>query len=111
MRHGMQWVDVFSMRMYRSLVGLLVVALLSALVPAGLQPASAAGGNVSIDLSKTITATTLTPALGLAFAVDHTSAIPGTPLAYTATISNTGTNLALTGAFIARNSGDVAATV
>ena len=61
--------------------------------------------------AKTVLSATLTPALGLTLAVDHSSAIPGDTLTYSGTVTNTGATLTLTGDFTASASGSSTATV
>jgi len=50
----------------------------------------------------------VTPTLGLGLTVDKPAAIPGDTLTYTATLTNTGANLKLTGTFVAQNSSNPA---
>jgi RHS repeat-associated protein len=61
--------------------------------------------------AKTVTSATLTPALSLALAGDHSTAIPGDTITYTATVTNTGSTLNLAGDFIASDTGTATATV
>src|SRR5260370_132669 len=61
--------------------------------------------------AKTVTSATLTPALSLALAGDHSTAIPGDAITYTATVTNTGSTLKLAGDFIASDTGTATATV
>jgi len=86
--------------------------LLVAVLPFGdLDGVLANGERAKIELDKTVDATGVTPTLGLTFAVDHNSAIPGDVLTYAAEVTDTGALLALNGRFRARSEGDVTATV
>jgi RHS repeat-associated protein/uncharacterized repeat protein (TIGR01451 family) len=97
----------------RGFLVLLVAALLvvtTAGPAARVVSAAGGGGNASINLTKTIAGVSVTPALGLALSVDRATAIPGDQLTYTATLTNTGANLKLSGTFVAQNS-SVTATI
>ncbi len=61
--------------------------------------------------AKTVTSATLTPALSLGLSTDHTSAIPGDTISYTATVTNTGSTLAVSGDFVASATGSATAVV
>ena len=61
--------------------------------------------------AKTVTSATLTPALSLGLSTDHTSAIPGDIISYTATVTNTGSTLAVSGDFVASATGSATAVV
>ena len=71
----------------------------------------ALAGNANLHLDKTVSAATLSPVLALALAVDQSSAIPGDRLTYTATVSNTGASLVLSGDLTAENTDATAAAV
>jgi RHS repeat-associated protein len=61
--------------------------------------------------AKTVTSATLTPALSLGLTTDHTTAIPGDTISYTATVTNTGSTLAVSGDFVASATGSASAIV
>ncbi len=61
--------------------------------------------------AKTVASATLTPALSLGLSTDHTSAIPGDTISYTATVTNTGSTLAASGDFVAGATGSATAVV
>jgi RHS repeat-associated protein len=61
--------------------------------------------------AKTVTSSSLTPALSLSLARDHITAIPGDTITYTATVMNTGATLALAGDLFASDTGGATATV
>src|SRR5690348_9460340 len=94
----------------RLTVAVLVVATTLAAWASPAQAAST-GGNASITLNKTVTGTSINPNLTLTLAVDKSTAIPGDKLTYTATVTNTGASLNLTGQFQAQNDGSVLATI
>jgi RHS repeat-associated protein len=75
------------------------------------QAAHAAGGDASISLTKTVGSASFTPTLDLSLVGDRANAIPGDRITYTATVTNTGAQLALTGQFAAASSAEVTATV
>ena len=74
----------------RALTALLLASLLAMLLPVAPAAAKGGGGLASIDLSKSVAATTLTPALALTLGVDKATAIPGDTLTYTAPSSTAG---------------------
>src|SRR6185503_4123108 len=97
----------FSSRPFRPsrsvwVVGFTVSALVCSLlaVVAGSPPA-AAGGNASLQLTKTVTGATVTPTMSTTLAVDKSTAIPGDQLTYTARVTNTGATMTLTGSYSA----------
>ena len=57
-----------------------------------------------------IHSTPIKPALSLSLAGDHTTAIPGDAITYTATVMNTGSTLALAGDLLASDTGTATAT-
>jgi len=61
--------------------------------------------------AKTVTSATLTPALSLGLSTDHVTAIPGDAISYTATVTNTGSTLAVSGDFVASATGSETAVV
>jgi RHS repeat-associated protein len=94
----------------RAAAGLAVVVGALAALPA--QPVAASGGNASINLTKSVTGTTVTPHLSLSsLQVSAPTAVPGDTLTYTTTLVNDATVLGLTGSFTAANGQDAAATV
>lgn len=97
----------------RALVAITVSVALPALgvIAPGAARAASTGGNASISLSKTVGSTTVKPVLGLTLAADRTDAIPGDAITYSATVTNTGTQLGAIGTYKAANNGNVTATV
>ena len=68
-----------------------VAAVVAAIVMWLVAPqANAFEGNASIELSKTVGAARLAPALGITFGVSPDRGIPGDRLTYTATVTNGG---------------------
>ncbi|HEV2218112.1 MAG TPA: RHS repeat-associated core domain-containing protein [Candidatus Dormibacteraeota bacterium] len=61
--------------------------------------------------AKTMTTASLTPALTMVLSTDHSTAVPGDTITYTATVSNTGSTLAVGGDFLASATGSSTATV
>ncbi|MHB8492415.1 MAG: hypothetical protein ACYDA6_09430, partial [Solirubrobacteraceae bacterium] len=89
-----------------------VAAALSAGALATFDIALAAqGGNANLHLGKTVASGTFEPNLGLALEVDHSSAIPGDALSYTAKLTNTGATATLTGELSAANTNAATATI
>ncbi|HEX4727523.1 MAG TPA: hypothetical protein VH298_06980, partial [Jatrophihabitans sp.] len=70
----------------------LVCGLVAAVVD---SPAALAGGNASLQLTKTVTGASVVPTLAATLAVDKSTAIPGDQLTYTARVTNTGAVLTL----------------
>jgi RHS repeat-associated protein len=66
---------------------------------------------IPTPFAKTVTTAAVTPALGLALSTDHTTAIPGDTISYTATVTNTGSTLTVGGDFVASATGSGTATV
>jgi RHS repeat-associated protein/uncharacterized repeat protein (TIGR01451 family) len=64
-------------------------------------PPAAAGGNASLQLTKTVSSATVAPTMTATLAVDKASAIPGDQLTYTARVTNTGAVLTLRGSYSA----------
>ena len=110
-RTGLVGLRVLSTGTSRAAVLWIVVSLLVQAV--FLAPPVLAGGdgNASISLTKTVDAVTVTPRLGLSLVVDRDTAIPADELTYTATLSNIGSDLAVTGDITAANPGSTTATV
>ena len=73
--------------------------------------ANAFDGNASIELSKTVSATSLAPRLGLTFTVAPARAIPGDRLTYTAMLTNSGSAVGISGVFTAVSQSDIVSTV
>src|SRR5437867_2934791 len=93
-----------------------LVALLTALTSpvASIIPAGAANpgtGNASINVIKTVGSVAIKPNLALQFDVNASSAIPGDTLTYTATVTNSGSTMTISGAIRAGNNGNITATV
>src|SRR5438128_283430 len=87
-----------------------LVALLTALTAtvASIIPAGAANpgtGNASINVIKTVGSVAIKPNLALQFDVNASSAIPGDTLTYTATVTNSGSTMTISGA--SRNVGGI----
>ncbi len=96
----------------RIIRGVIVAALVAASVAWPLAPQAAAfDGNASIELSKTVGASTLTPTLRLTFTVTHDRGIPGDQLAYKATVTNSGANAGLAGTFTAVSQSEIDSTI
>jgi hypothetical protein len=76
-------------------------------------PAAAANGNANanLHLDKTVATVAVSQQLSLSLAADKSDALPGDTIAYTATVTNTGATLTLTGDFSARNTGATTATI
>ena len=72
---------------------------------------SAATGNASINLTQTLSAPNLAPALSLTLAVDKANATPSDTLTYSSTVTNSGSTLSFKGSYMAANNGNVTATV
>ena len=89
------------------------MALVGAAMLLGLTPPlpAAASNNASINLTQTLGAPTMTPALQLSLSVDKGTAIPGDTLTYSSTITNSAATLAFSGTDMAQNNGNIAATV
>ena len=89
-----------------------VAVFVVAIVAWPLAPqASAFDGNASIELSKTVTRTALAPSLGIGFAVTPVSGLPGDQLTYTATLTNAGSAIGISGVFTAVSQSDIVSTV
>ena len=89
-----------------------IAAMVATIVAWPLAPRAAAfDGNASIELSKTVGASTLTPTLGLTLTVNPDRGIPGDQLAYRATVANNGANAGLAGTFTAASQSDIDSTV
>jgi RHS repeat-associated protein/uncharacterized repeat protein (TIGR01451 family) len=73
--------------------------------------ASAFDGNASIELSKTVTRTALAPSLGIGLAVAPDRGVPGDQLTYTATLTNAGSAIGISGVFTAVSQSDIVSTV
>jgi len=96
----------------RIIRGVFVAALVAASVAWPLAPQAAAfDGNASIELSKTVDASTMTPTLGLTFTVTPDRGLPGDELMYRATVTNSGASAGLTGTFTAVSQSDIDSTV
>ena len=89
------------------------MALVGAAMLLGLTPPlpAAASNNASINLTQTLGAPTMTPALQLSLSVDKGTAIPGDTLTYSSTVTNSAATLAFSGTDMAQNNGNIAATV
>ena len=61
--------------------------------------------------AKTVTSATLTPTLSLGLTADHTTAIPGDTINYTATVTNIGATLKVGGDFLASDTGSATTTI
>jgi hypothetical protein len=96
-------------RMACSIGDVLAVTLVSA--PGVAFAVAGTTGSASINLSKTVSTSKVSRVLSVSLGVDRSKAIPGDVVTYTATVSNTGTVLAVPGTFTAQNNGDATATV
>ena len=67
--------------------------------------------NENLRLETSVGSPTLSPSISLSLAVDRQIAIPGDKLTYSAVVTNTGSNLTLTGEIEASNSNRTAATI
>jgi RHS repeat-associated protein/uncharacterized repeat protein (TIGR01451 family) len=86
-----------------------LVVLVAGLMPA--QIARAENGNANLHLDKTVGSVAVSPQLALTLAVDKPDAVPGTVLAYTGVVTNTGATLTLAGDLVATNTNATAATI
>lgn len=94
------------------MVGFTVSALVGSLLAAVADsPAAVAGGNASLQLTKTVTGASVAPALTATLAADKSTAIPGDQLTYTARVTNAGAVLTLTGSYSAVEVPDNAGTL
>ena len=82
----------------------LVISILTAVGPLAASPISAvASASSNLYLSKSVASASLAPALTVTLAVNKPDAIPGDALTYSATVTNTGATVAISGVFTAKN--------
>jgi hypothetical protein len=67
--------------------------------------------NENLHLETSVGFPTLSPSISLSLAVDRQTAIPGDKLTYSAVVTNTASNLTITGEIQASNSNRTAATI
>lgn len=91
-------------------VAALVVAP-AAVLTAPAAAATSTGVQASINLTKTVSSTKVTPRLSLAAVRVAATAIPGDRLVYATTVYNDGSDMSVAGTFRAANGQDAAATV
>src|SRR5579875_11929 len=92
------------------LAGVAAAALTALLVPSPELPA-AASGNPHLEVSSTVASAGLAPVLDIGLAPAAATAIPTDTLHYTATASNVGATVTLTGDLFAHATPDATATI